>query len=144
MKVKLLQLTSSKAKVLGYVNLPVFVETIHGELLQLDVEAYVVSNMSVPILLGEDLHEAYNLTVSRDEEVGTTVQFGKSHHILRASGVERTSDHALAVWKKDKGTEKYRKFSAHRRARKDPIKLCVERNSRRALEFYERRRIPVS
>ncbi|KAI0037524.1 hypothetical protein FA95DRAFT_1506869, partial [Auriscalpium vulgare] len=71
LKLKLVQLTAKEASLHGYVMLPIFVHTVDGRELQLEVEAYVVSNMSVPILLGEDFHQAYELAVERNLESGT-------------------------------------------------------------------------
>ena len=61
MKLKLSQLTG-KAKVLGYVSLPIFVRTSGGELLQLEAEAYVVPDMYTEVLLGEDFHINYQIS----------------------------------------------------------------------------------
>ncbi|TFY75177.1 hypothetical protein EWM64_g8840 [Hericium alpestre] len=63
MKLKLTQLTSDKVKLLGYINIPVFLPSVKGPTLELEVEAYIVSDMSAPILLGEDFHLNYKLDI---------------------------------------------------------------------------------
>lgn len=46
--------------------------------------------MSVPILLGEDFHVAYELSVTRHVEFGTTVYFGgKGGPEVEAKGVRK-------------------------------------------------------
>lgn len=51
---KLWQLTDKEAKIKGYVSMPIFILFKAGELIETEVEAYLVPNMSVPILLGKD------------------------------------------------------------------------------------------
>ncbi|KDQ52380.1 hypothetical protein JAAARDRAFT_102287, partial [Jaapia argillacea MUCL 33604] len=76
LKMKLYQLTEKDTSLSGYVVLPVYVVMESGRTVELEVEAYVVPGMTVPILLGEDFHLNYELTVSRNVEEGTFVQFG--------------------------------------------------------------------
>ncbi|KAJ7239992.1 hypothetical protein B0H12DRAFT_969518, partial [Mycena haematopus] len=45
---------TGQAKVLGYVKTPIFMATEEGEVVSFEMEAYVVRNMQVPLLLGED------------------------------------------------------------------------------------------
>ena len=92
MKLKLYQLTDTNAQLKGYVRIPIFMTTHRGDILETTAEAYVVPRMTVPILLGEDYQQAYELTVSRHLEKGTTVQFGGTPHIISASSVERSGD----------------------------------------------------
>jgi hypothetical protein len=63
-------------------------ESTHGEILQLEAEAYVVKGMSVPILLGEDFQLNYELGVTRNVEEGTKLRFGRTEHEVEATGVE--------------------------------------------------------
>ncbi|KAJ7176531.1 hypothetical protein C8R46DRAFT_1213104 [Mycena filopes] len=67
-----------------------------GELIETEVETYIVKGMTVPILLGEDYHINYNLSVIRNAELGTTVLFDKGEVVVKAQGVRRTEDWQLA------------------------------------------------
>lgn len=88
-KMDLWQLTDRKSKIEGYIEVPVFVKSKTGELVGLLAEAYVVPGMNVPILLGEDFHLAYELTVARHVEFGTTVSVANSGWQFEAKGVQR-------------------------------------------------------
>ena len=66
--------------------------TQKGDTLETMVEVYVVPRMTVPVLLGEDYQQAYELTVSRHLKKGTTIQFGGTSHIVLALHVQRSSN----------------------------------------------------
>jgi hypothetical protein len=51
---KLWELTSTDSALEGFVRIPTLVEDDTGRTLVLEVEAYIVPGMTVPILLGED------------------------------------------------------------------------------------------
>ncbi|THU96577.1 hypothetical protein K435DRAFT_664182, partial [Dendrothele bispora CBS 962.96] len=53
LRMKLYQLTG-EAKILGYVKFPTFMRSTDNVWIQFDTEAYVVKNMNIEILLGED------------------------------------------------------------------------------------------
>ncbi|KAF9544442.1 hypothetical protein CPC08DRAFT_649626, partial [Agrocybe pediades] len=53
LRMKLYHLTGN-AKVLGYIRTQLFAESDNGTWLQFELEAYIVRDMKVPILLGED------------------------------------------------------------------------------------------
>ncbi|THU89065.1 hypothetical protein K435DRAFT_619841, partial [Dendrothele bispora CBS 962.96] len=53
LRMKLYQLTG-EAKILGYVRFPTFMMSTDNVWIQFDTEAYVVKNMNIKILLGED------------------------------------------------------------------------------------------
>ncbi|KAI5892345.1 uncharacterized protein SCHCODRAFT_01094336 [Schizophyllum commune H4-8] len=93
-KMKLWQLTSSSAPMRGYVRLPVFVATDHGVTLEMEVEVYVVEGMTVPLLLGEDFQQAYEVSVDRRIDKGTRVFFGDAENATTAVSVNRTSDYS--------------------------------------------------
>ncbi|KAG6914711.1 hypothetical protein DXG01_015776 [Tephrocybe rancida] len=59
-QMKLYQLTG-QAKVLGYVQMQLFMTTIDGTIASFDLEVYVVRGMRVPLLLGEDFSTPYEL-----------------------------------------------------------------------------------
>jgi hypothetical protein len=67
-----------QAKVLGYVKCLIFMVTTKGEVVRFELEAYVVRNMKVALLLGEDLQSAYELGVKRSSTGHCEVQIGSS------------------------------------------------------------------
>ncbi|KDQ26071.1 hypothetical protein PLEOSDRAFT_1045515, partial [Pleurotus ostreatus PC15] len=64
MRMRLYQLTGS-AQVLGYVRTKLLIPAASGDIVQFELEAYVVRGMRVPLLLGEDFQTAYELGVLR-------------------------------------------------------------------------------
>ena len=48
--------------------------------------------MTIPILLGEDYQQAYELMVSRHLEKETTMQFGGTSHMVQAKSAQWTKD----------------------------------------------------
>ncbi|KAJ7175532.1 hypothetical protein C8R46DRAFT_1214004 [Mycena filopes] len=73
------------AKVLGYVKVPLFMTSKDGEVISFELEAYIVRNMRVPLLLGEDFQSAYELGIQRWKTGRSEVQVGQSKHIIPAS-----------------------------------------------------------
>ena len=63
LRMKLYHLTGS-AKVLGYIRTTLFMPRENGSFISFDLEAYVVRNMRVPLLLGEDFQTTYELGVT--------------------------------------------------------------------------------
>jgi hypothetical protein len=59
--------------------------TTEGEVVRFELEAYVVRNMKVSLLLGEDFQSAYELGVKRASTGHCEVQVGSSRHIVAAS-----------------------------------------------------------
>ncbi|SJL06612.1 uncharacterized protein ARMOST_09954 [Armillaria ostoyae] len=93
MKLNLWQLTDKNTKLQGFVCLPILTLSDTGELLETEVEAYIVPGMSVPILLGEDYQLNYELTIKRSVENGTSISYGDNdQRIIRAVKVERSED----------------------------------------------------
>ena len=92
MRLQLWQLTDKDSKLKGFVRIPIFMTTESGDVLETEAEAYVVPNMTVPILLGEDYQQSYEVSVTRNVELGTHVGFGQHDHRIRAVPVERTND----------------------------------------------------
>ncbi|GJE95785.1 hypothetical protein PsYK624_119730 [Phanerochaete sordida] len=74
-RLKLWQLLDRNTQIDGYVTLNLYVRALDGTEIRLQCEAYVVPDMSVPILLGEDFQRTYELNVRRDLEKGTRVSF---------------------------------------------------------------------
>lgn len=92
LRMRLWQLTDSSSKIEGFVRIPAIMMDTNGVLVEAEAEAYVVPNMSIPILLGEDFQLNYEIGVTRNVEDGTFLRFGKSDHVIAAQGVERTYD----------------------------------------------------
>lgn len=63
LKMNLWQLTDKDSKIKGYIVIPITTLSEKGELIETEVEAYLVPHMSVPLLLGEDYQLDYKLTV---------------------------------------------------------------------------------
>ncbi|KAJ3473679.1 hypothetical protein NLI96_g12880 [Meripilus lineatus] len=95
LKLSLWQLTQKGSSLSGYAKLPIFIHSEEGKLVGLEAEVYIVPNMTVPLLLGEDFHNTYELTVARNVAFGTTVHVGNIGVSVRAQGVRRTGDHGL-------------------------------------------------
>ncbi|KAJ7473553.1 hypothetical protein FB451DRAFT_1468458 [Mycena latifolia] len=81
---KLYHLTG-QAKVLRYVQVPIFMETKDGEIVRFELEAYVVRDMRVPLLLGEDFQSAYEIGVQRWATGHSELKIGKTRHLIPAS-----------------------------------------------------------
>ncbi|KZT31815.1 hypothetical protein SISSUDRAFT_975827, partial [Sistotremastrum suecicum HHB10207 ss-3] len=112
-KVKLWQLTSTETRILGYVQTNIFVKDMAGRLLSLEVEAYVVTGMTVPILLGEDFHENYAITVKRTLDAPTTITLGDTDHVVSSTHTSRVRE-AMSITKHPDATRILQ-------LRKDPI-----------------------
>ncbi len=91
-KLKLCQLTENGTELEGYVHLPVYVSTESGHTIAMIAKAYLVPGMSVPVLLGEDFHLTYELSVKRSVDFGTRVYIGRSQDCIVATGVRKTRD----------------------------------------------------
>ncbi|EJD51367.1 hypothetical protein AURDEDRAFT_47993, partial [Auricularia subglabra TFB-10046 SS5] len=104
MKVCIAQLTSNTPSIEGYVTLSLFVRAEDGAMLEFKIEAYVVPTMTVPLLLGEDWHQNYELDVLRSVEHASSLAHSYSlldpytAHFVRAKGHRR----AKATWHRRK------------------------------------------
>ncbi|KAK0438898.1 hypothetical protein EV421DRAFT_1738091 [Armillaria borealis] len=74
-KLKLYQLTDKNAEIEGYVRVPIITKLESGELIETEVEAYIMPKMSVPILLSEDYQLDYELTVKRTIAEGCSISY---------------------------------------------------------------------
>jgi hypothetical protein len=86
--IELVQLVGSE-RVDGYVEVPIFMESRSGVVLEMVTEAHLVKNMTVPILLGEDFQVKYELAVFRNAESGTPVSVPRAAEDVDAQGVDR-------------------------------------------------------
>jgi hypothetical protein len=75
-KINLIQLTSATA-IIGYVNVPIYFETLEG-FVRMDVEAYVVKGMTTPIILGNDFADQFDLSLLR-QDGQTRLPLGESN-----------------------------------------------------------------
>jgi hypothetical protein len=91
-KMKLWQLTKKRTSLLGYVWKPIFIWTSEGRMVETEAEAYIVPEMTMPILLGEDFQQTYELGVSRSVQDGTFLHFGQTEYTAKAERVGRTKD----------------------------------------------------
>lgn len=80
MRMRLWQLTDKNSQLKGFVHIPIFMMTVEGDVLEMEAEAYVVPGMMVPILLGEDYQQTYELNVTRNVEEGTHISFRHLDH----------------------------------------------------------------
>ncbi len=76
LRMKLNHLTG-RAKVLGYINTHLYLQTTCGKTIQFELEAYVVRNMKVPLLLGEDFQTSYELGLDHSASGHSTVRVGR-------------------------------------------------------------------
>ncbi|PPQ97535.1 hypothetical protein CVT26_002411 [Gymnopilus dilepis] len=91
-KMYLWQLTDKDSEIKGYVRIPILVQESEKRTLEFEAEAYVVPQMTVPILLGEDFQLTYEILVERSVANGTTIHFKGTPYSIPGSPVERTSD----------------------------------------------------
>lgn len=137
MRMKLWQLTDKDSTLKGFVRIPIMMETEDGILLESEAEAYIVPGMTVPILLGEDYQLNYELGVTRNVELGTSIHFNGTSYTVPAHNVERTKDFdrmrqsALSVGHFMK-SKIHRREKAKRHRRK--LKFGTEQKTVRAAE----------
>ncbi|KAF8185091.1 hypothetical protein K438DRAFT_1597890, partial [Mycena galopus ATCC 62051] len=98
---------TGEAKVLGYTRFTMFALSNNGSLVSFEVEAYVVRNMRVPLLLGEDF-QVYG---------HCDVRVGRSEFVIPGSSAQRVdlgfeicSVHAVVA-------SGFRRFKAHQRVK---------------------------
>ena len=85
MRMKLYHLTGH-AKVLGYVRTTLFAEAEDGNVISFELEAYVVRNMKVPLLIGEDFQTTYEIGLDRFATGKSEVRIGRdSPYVIAAS-----------------------------------------------------------
>ncbi|EJD36113.1 hypothetical protein AURDEDRAFT_74536, partial [Auricularia subglabra TFB-10046 SS5] len=91
LKVQIAQLTNNAPEIEGYVVMPMFIRGEDGAMLEFDLEAYVVPEMTVDLLVGEDWHVNYEVDVMRNIELGTKVQVGDTGYRFPATFVRAKS-----------------------------------------------------
>ena len=84
MRMKLYHLTGG-AKVLGYIKTELYATAQDESIVSFELEAYVVRNMNVPLLLGEDFQTTYELSVTRRATGQCEVLVGRSGRVISAA-----------------------------------------------------------
>ncbi|KDR67156.1 hypothetical protein GALMADRAFT_80147 [Galerina marginata CBS 339.88] len=92
LRMKLWQVTDKDCSLKGFVRIPVFCKTKLNRIIETEVEAYILPGMTVPILLGEDYQQNYEINVSRSVQEGTEIQYENGLHSIAAEPVDRTKD----------------------------------------------------
>ena len=142
MRMQLWQLTDKDSSLRGFVRIPIFMVSETGDILETEAEAYVVPNMTVPILLGEDYQQSYEISVTRNVELGTHIGFGHHDHRVRATPVERTKDFGRLRQSAHMVSQFVRR-QFHRRNKgkrhRQKVKFGVEEKTIRATEDYKLR-----
>ncbi|KZV79527.1 hypothetical protein EXIGLDRAFT_631787, partial [Exidia glandulosa HHB12029] len=108
MKVAIAQLTNKDPKIKGYVSVPIWITAEDGTPLKFSAELYVVPDMTIEVLLGEDFHLNYELSVLRNLELGSRVQVGETGFTFPATSTDKANrlrrrkahaNGALRAWK---------------------------------------------
>ncbi|KAJ6485993.1 hypothetical protein C8R45DRAFT_931015 [Mycena sanguinolenta] len=95
------------------------IDSLTGEILQSEVEAYIVKGMTVPILLGEDYQLNYQLGVTRNVETGSKITFLGSDYSVEAKEVESYPGKAHRIAKEGRRWKKKQQIRAERLVRAD-------------------------
>jgi hypothetical protein len=139
----LAQLTDKGTQISGYAKLKILMESLTGELLEMEAEGYVVKGMTAPILLGEDFQLTYEIGVSRNVEEGCKITFNGLPFEVKAEGVEPFPDAPevnLLSTMLATHAEKAFRSKVHRRAkarrRKKKLAMGLESRTIRAAEDY--------
>lgn len=74
---KLYHLTGG-AKVLGYIKTELYVLVCDESIISFELEVYVIRNMNMPILLGEDFKTMYEFSITRYASGHFEVAVGQS------------------------------------------------------------------
>ncbi|RDB18869.1 hypothetical protein Hypma_014481 [Hypsizygus marmoreus] len=87
LRIKLYQLTG-QARVLGYVKTTLFAQATDDTIISFELEAYIVRDMRVPLLIGEDFQTSYELGLKRYATGHCEVKVGRSNRIIPASSAQ--------------------------------------------------------
>lgn len=118
----------------GYVTLPIFQKSLYGELVETEVEVFVLVGMSCPILLGEDYHQTYEIATVRDVQKGLYIGFKQEPRaIVRAALVKNSKDYSLvevskvnvSKLSKAKAHQRRKHCRQHARISDNPDKHCI-------------------
>jgi hypothetical protein len=87
LRMRLYALTG-EVKVLGFTRFTMYARATDRTLISFEVEAYIVRNMRVPLLLGEDFQMAYELGTTRYSSGHCEIRIGQTERIIPASSAE--------------------------------------------------------
>jgi hypothetical protein len=79
---------TGEAKVLGFTKFTMYARATDGALISFEVEAYIVRNMCIPLLLGEDFQMAYELGTTRYSSEHCEIRVGQMDRVIPASSAE--------------------------------------------------------
>ncbi len=109
-KISLTQVTH-KSSIEEYVKLNLEFKT-DGGIITIKVEAYLVKDMSSPLILGNDFAEQYEISIIRSK--GTTrMQFGKEKYSLLLQLIDKPNDKVTTLVSQS-DTRKHKKDNSHR------------------------------
>lgn len=118
LKMELYQLTHS-AKISGYVKIPFWLQDVRGHWACLLLEAYVVPDMRVPLLIGEDTQIAYSFDVSHREGDKSRIRIGDADWEFPALTMRLpTEPEAFAILKRPEKIKSYLRKSRHQQSRR--------------------------
>ncbi|KIY70139.1 hypothetical protein CYLTODRAFT_320851, partial [Cylindrobasidium torrendii FP15055 ss-10] len=86
---RLLEVTESSKEIEGYVSLAVYTTAVDGTILKTSVNAYVVPDMNVPILLGMDYQNNFEINVRRESGGRPSIQYGSHPWLVRSVPIDR-------------------------------------------------------
>ena len=138
-KMNLWQLTDKDSEIQGYIQIPMFMTSTDGILIETEAEAYVIPNMTVPILLGEDYHLNYKLNVTHQVDFCSTVNFTGTPYTVPARGVSHSKDFNW-MWQSACAVGSFikSKLHKHNKAKKarQHKKFGIEKRTIRASQDY--------
>lgn len=118
-RIQLIQVTG-KTIIDGYVRLTLSFDTSEGQV-ELEVEAYVVKNMTSSFILGNDYADQYGLSIIRKEGV-TRLEFGGTgrsievkNSLSAGTGLRDEEGRSFQVKAADEGAKEQDKERSHRR-----------------------------
>ena len=114
-------------------------ESSDGVILETEAEAYVVPDMTIPILLGEDYHLNYELTIAHRINFKSFVNFSGVPYLVLARGVSRTGDFQR-MHQSASAVASFIKLKLHKRNKakkaRDKKKFGIEKRAIHAAEDY--------
>lgn len=118
LKMELYQLTHS-AKISGYVKIPFWLRDVQGHWACLQLEAYVVPGMRVPLLIGEDTQIAYSFDVSHREGDKSRIRIGDANWEFPAWTMRTpTEPEAFSILKRPEKIKSYLRKARHQQSRR--------------------------
>ncbi|TFY54605.1 hypothetical protein EVJ58_g8762 [Rhodofomes roseus] len=142
LKMNLFQLTGG-FRISGYIQTQVYIESEQGHVLKMTAECYVVPGMSAPLLLGEDFHVNYELSVTRSVAEGSAIRVGDTGYTIPASSSVKRDRPGLKVIVKA-ADSKFVRAKTHRRHRANRYRELLKSKRPSALAAQDVRIAPHS